>query len=238
MEPVKVEKTLEDEDWVVDMQEESNNFERNQVWTLVERPKANVIGTKWVFCNKQDKNGVVTRNKARLVSQGFTQVEGLDFEEIYAPVARLEAIQMLLAFAAHHDFKLYQMDVKSAFLNGPIQELVYIEQPSGFEDPKFHNHVYKLQKALYGLKQLPRAWYECIKEFLLKQGFEIGKADPTLFTHKVNKDIFVCQIYVDNIIFGSTNHEFCEEFSRIITKRIEISMMGKSSSFLVFKPSN
>ena len=126
------------------MQEELNNFERNQVWKLVERPNTNVIGTKWVFRNKQDENGVVTRNKATLVAQGFTQVEGLDFEETYAPVARLEAIRMLLAIAAHHDFKLYQMDVKSAFLNGPIQELVYVEQPPGFEDPKFPNHVYKL----------------------------------------------------------------------------------------------
>jgi hypothetical protein len=120
IEPAKVEKALEDKDWVMAIQEELNNFERNQVWTLVERPNTNVIGTKWVFQNKQDENGVVTRNKARLVAQGFTQVEGLDFDETYAPVARLEAIQMLLAFAAHHDFKLYQMDVKSAFLNGPI----------------------------------------------------------------------------------------------------------------------
>ena len=110
----------------------------------------------------------MTRNKTSLVAQGFTQVEGLDFEETYALVARLEAIRMLLAYAAHHNFKLYQMDVKSAFLNGPIQELVYVEQPPGFEDHKFPNHVYKLQKALYGLKQAPRAWYECLKEFLLK----------------------------------------------------------------------
>jgi hypothetical protein len=168
IELAKVEKALEDEDWVMAMQEELNNFERNQVWTLVERPNTNVIGTKWVFRNKQDENSMVTRNKARLVAQGFTQVEGLDFDETYAPVARIEAIQMLLAFVAHHDFKLYQMDVKSAFLNGPIQELVYVEQPSGFEDPKFPNHVYKLQKVLYGLKQAPRAWYECLKDFLLK----------------------------------------------------------------------
>jgi hypothetical protein len=96
----------------------------------------------------------------------------LDFEETYAPVARLEAIRMLLAFVAHHDFKLYQIDVKSVFLNGPIRELVFVEQPPGFEDPKFPNHVYKLQKALYGLKQAPRAWYKCLKEFWLKQDFE------------------------------------------------------------------
>jgi hypothetical protein len=144
LEPLKVEQALGDPDWVMAIQEEPNNFERNQVWKLVERPNTNVIGTKWVFRNKQDENGVVTRNKTRLVAQGFTQVEGLDFEETYAPVARLEAIRMLLAFAAHHDFKLYQMDVKSAFLNGPIQELAYVEQPPGFEDPKFSNQVYKL----------------------------------------------------------------------------------------------
>jgi hypothetical protein len=114
------------------MQEELNNFERNQVWELVERPKTNIIGTKWVFRNKQDVFGVVIRNKARLVAQGFTQVEGLDFGETYAPVARLEAIRFLLVFDAHHDFKLYQMDVKSAFLNGPLSEEVYVEQPLGF----------------------------------------------------------------------------------------------------------
>jgi hypothetical protein len=169
------------------MQEELNNFERNQVWTLVERPKTNVIGTKWVFRNKQDENGVMTRNNARLVAQGFIQVEGLDFKETFASVARLKAIRMLLAFAGHHDFKLYQMDVKSVFLKGPIQELVFVQQPPGFEDPKFPNHNYKLQKALYGLKQAPRAWYECLK-FLLKQGFKIGKADPTLLSSPTYMD--------------------------------------------------
>jgi hypothetical protein len=139
------------------MQEELNNFTRNEVWELVDRPRQNVIGTKWVFQNKQDKHGVITRNKARLVAQGFTQIEGLDFGETYAPVARLESIRILLAYATRHDFKLYQMDVKSAFLNCPLSELVYVEQPSGFEDLKFSNHVYKLHKALYGLKQAPRA---------------------------------------------------------------------------------
>ena len=164
----------------------------------MERPNTNVIGTKWVFRNKQDENSVVTRNKARLVAHGFTQVEGLDFEEIYAPMARLESIRMLLAYATHHNFKLYQMDLKSSFLNGPIQELVYVEQPPGFEDHKFPNHVYKLQKTLYGLKQEPRAWFECLKEFLLKQGFEIGKADPTFSLTKLVK-IYLCAKYTSMI---------------------------------------
>jgi hypothetical protein len=206
--PEKVEDALKDPDWVIAMQEELNNFTRNEVWSLVERPKQNVIGTKWVFRNKEDKYGVVTRNKARLVAKGFTRIEGLDFGETYAPVARLESICILLAFAAHHDFKLFQMDVKSTFLNGPLSETVYVEQPPGFEDPHHPDHIYKLDKALHGLKQAPRAWYDCLKDFLLKQGFEIGKADPTLFTRKVNNDIFICQIYVDDIIFSSTNAAF------------------------------
>jgi hypothetical protein len=112
---------------------------------------------------------------------------------------------------------------------------VYVEQPPGFEDPRFPNHVYKLHKALYGLKQAPRAWYKCLKDFLLKNDFVIGKADSTLFTHKVDKDIFVCQIYVDDIIFDSTDKKFCEEFSRIMTKRFEMSMMGELKFFLGFQ---
>jgi hypothetical protein len=178
---------------------------------------------------------VVTKNKARLVAKGYTQVEGLEFRETYATVARLEGIRILLAFATHHNFKLHQMDVKSAFLNGPISEEVYVEQPPGFEDPKFLHHIYKLHKALYGLKQAPRAWYECLKEFLLKKAFEIGKADPTLFTRKQGNDLFVCQIYVDDIIFGSTNQAWVDEFSRIMTKRFEKSMMGELKFFLGFQ---
>jgi hypothetical protein len=157
LEPLRVEEALDDADWVMAMQEELNNFTRNEVLSLVERPKQNVIGTKWVFRNKQDENGVVTKNKARLVAKGYTQVEGLDFGETYAPVARLEAIHILLAFATNHNFKLHQMYVKSAFLNGPISKEVYVEQSPGFEDPHFPSHVYKLHKALYGLKQAPRA---------------------------------------------------------------------------------
>jgi hypothetical protein len=129
IEPFRVEEALQDPDWLLAMQEELNNFKRNEVWSLVPHLKQNVVGTKWVFRNKQDEHGVVTRNKARLVAKGYAQVVGLDFEETFAPVARLESIHILLAYAAHHSFKLFQMDVKSAFLNGPITEEVYVEQP-------------------------------------------------------------------------------------------------------------
>jgi hypothetical protein len=158
----------------------------------------------------------VTRNKDRLVAKLYSQVEGLDFDETNAPVARLESIRILLAYATYHDFKLYQMDVKSAFLNGPIKEGVYVEQPPGFEDSEYPTHVYKLSKALYGLKQAPRAWYECLRDFLITNGFKVGKANPTLFTKTIVKNLFICQIYVDDIIFESTNKSSCEEFSRII----------------------
>ena len=153
--------------------------------TLVEKPdnNHNIIGTKWVFRNKQDEDGQVVRNKARLVAQGYTQVEGMDYGETYAPVARLESIRILLAYANHYDITLYQMDIKSAFLNGEIEEEVYVKQP--FINPKKPNHVYKLHKALYGLKQAPRAWYKCLTKFHIEKGFEIGKTDSTLFTKRV-----------------------------------------------------
>ncbi|KAK1579119.1 hypothetical protein QYE76_016956, partial [Lolium multiflorum] len=237
VEPKKVFEALEDSDWVEAMHEELNNFKRNKVWTLVKKPKEcrNVIGTKWIFKNKQDEFGNIVRNKARLVAQGFSQVEGIDFGETYAPVARLESIRILLAYASHHNFKLQQMDVKSAFLNGPLHEEVYVKQPPGFEDLNFPNHVYKLDKALYGLKQAPRAWYEHLKELLVDRGFDVGLIDPTLFTKRVNGELFVCQLYVDDIIFGSTNKAFNDEFSKLMTDRFEMSMMGEMKFFLGFE---
>jgi hypothetical protein len=159
----------------------------------------------------------------------------LDFDETFAPVARLDSIHMLLAYATHYGFKLYQMDVKSALLNGPIKEEVYVEQSAGFESEGYHNHVYKLHKALYGIKQAPRAWYECLRDFLIENGFRIGKADSTLFTRKMGKDLFVCQIYVDDIIFGSTNKSFCDEFSKIMLDMFEMSMIGVLTFFLGFQ---
>ena len=152
------------------------------------------------------------------MAQGFSQVEGIDYGETFAPVARLESIRILLAYANHHNFKLQQMDVKSAFLNGPLSELVYVKQPPEFEDLHFLDHVYRLNKALYGLKQAPRAWYEQLRELLIDRGFQVGVIDPTLFTKRVNEELFVCQLYVDDIIFGSTNKSFNEQFVNLMTE--------------------
>ncbi|GJT56754.1 retrovirus-related pol polyprotein from transposon TNT 1-94 [Tanacetum coccineum] len=158
IEPKNVNEALGDESWIVAMQEELNQFIANDVWELIPQPKnMTIIGTKWVFRNKLDENGIVFRNKARLVAQGYNQQEGIDYDETYAPVARLESIRILLAYACAFDFKLFQMDVKSAFLNGFINEEVYVAQPPGFIDFQKRNHVYKLKKALYGLKQAPKA---------------------------------------------------------------------------------
>jgi hypothetical protein len=176
----------------------------------------------------------MTRKEARLVAKGYSQVEGFDFDETYASVARLETICILLAYATYHGFKLYQMDMKSAFLNGPIKEEVYVEQPPGFEDSEYPTHDYKLSKALYRLKQAPRAWYECLRDFLITNGFKVRKANPTLFTKTIAKNLFICQIYVDDIIFGSTNNS-CEEFSRIMIHKFEMSMMGELKYFLGFQ---
>src|SRR3954468_23777504 len=237
IEPMKVWEALEDSYWLESMHKELNNFERNKVWKLVEKPKdcRNVIGTKWILKNKQDEHGIIVRNKARLVAQGYSQIEGIDYGENYAPVARLESICILLAYAAHHNFKLQQMDVESAFLYGPLNELVYVKQPPGFEDPNFPNHVYKLDKALYGLKQAPRAWYDHLTEFLVDYGFQIGQIDPTLFTKRVGGQLFICQLYVDDIIFGSVNQSFNEEFAKLMTDKFEMSMMGELEFFLGFE---
>ncbi|GKD37825.1 retrovirus-related pol polyprotein from transposon TNT 1-94, partial [Tanacetum coccineum] len=233
IEPKNVKEAIQDESWTMAMQEELNQFKTNDVWSLVPPPNnQTIIGTKWVFKNKLDENGVVSRNKARLVAQGYNQQEGIDFDETYAPVARLESIRILLAYACAHDFKLYQMDVKSAFLNGFINEEVYVAQPPGFIDFEKPNHVFKLKKALYGLKQAPKAWYDRLKAFLINHKYTMGLVDNTLFTKKRNSHIIIVQIYVDDIIFGSTCQELCDDFSKIMHDEFEMSMMGELNFFL------
>ncbi|GKA81343.1 putative ribonuclease H-like domain-containing protein [Tanacetum coccineum] len=160
--------------------------------------------------NKKDERGIVIRNKARLVAQGYTQEEGIDYDVLFAPVARIEAIMLFLAYASFKDFVVYQMDVKSAFLYGKIEKKVYVCQPPGFEDPDFPDRVYKVEKALYGLHQAPRAWYETLSTYLLDNEFQRGKIDKTLFIKRYKGDILLVQVYVDDIIFGSTKKELLQ----------------------------
>ena len=179
-----------------------------------------------------DEHGAITRNKARLVAKGYNQEEGIDFDETYAPVARLEAVRLLLAFSSIKGFRLFQMDVNSAFLKGYIYEEVFDSQPPGFEDYKHIEHVYKLKKALYGLKHAPRQWYERLSEFLLSQGYNRGTSDRTLFIKKKKENIILVQVYVDDIIFGSTNEKMCEAFVEAMKSEFEMSMLGEMNYVL------
>jgi hypothetical protein len=172
------------------------------------------------------------RSKTRLVAQGYNQVEGHDFGETFVPVARLEAIRILLAFARSKGFKLYQMDVKNAFLNGVIHEEVYVRQPPGFESPKYPDIVYKLSKALYEFKQALRGWYARLKTFLLEHGYVMGTVDKTLFTLNHDTEFLLIQIYVDDIIFGSSSHTLVSRFQKMMESEFQMSMMGELTFFL------
>nr|GEZ43665.1 retrovirus-related Pol polyprotein from transposon TNT 1-94 [Tanacetum cinerariifolium] len=185
IEPANVAEALQDADWVSAMQEELDQFPRLKVWRLVPRPEGkSVIKTKWIFKNKKDESSLVIRNKARLVAVSYSQQEGIDYDETFALVARIEAIRLFLAHAAHKDFTVYQMYVKTSFLNGILLEEVYVGQPPGFVSKQYPDHVYALDKALYGLKQAPRAWYDVLSQFLIDSGFQKGSIDTTLFIKK------------------------------------------------------
>nr|GEV02612.1 putative ribonuclease H-like domain-containing protein [Tanacetum cinerariifolium] len=172
------------------------------------------------------------KNKARLVAQGHTQKEGINYEEVFAPVAKFKAIRLFLAYASFMGFMVYQMDVKSAFLYGTIEEEVYVCQPPGFEDPDHPDKVYKVVKAIYGLHQAPRAWYETLTNSLLENGFQRGKIDQTLFIKKQKGDILLVQIYVDDIIFGATKKDLCKSFEKLMKDKFQMNSMGELTFFL------
>nr|GFA09793.1 retrovirus-related Pol polyprotein from transposon TNT 1-94 [Tanacetum cinerariifolium] len=179
-----------------------------------------------------DEEQTVIRNKFLLVVRGYRQEERIDFEESFAPVARMEAIRIFLAYAAHKSFTVFQMDVKTVFLHDTLKEDVYVCQPKGFIDADHPRHVYKLKKALYGLKQAPRAWYDELSKFLLQNHFFKGTIDPTLFIRRFQDDILVVQVYVDDIIFSSTHPRYIQLFSDLMKNRFEMSMMGEMTFFL------
>nr|GEY64551.1 retrovirus-related Pol polyprotein from transposon TNT 1-94 [Tanacetum cinerariifolium] len=199
-----VKEAMTDPAWIDSMQEELLQFKR--------------------LDSKHDEEQTVIRNKSRLIVRGYRQEERIDFEESFTPVARMEAIRIFLAYAAHKSFTVFQMDVKTAFLHGSLKEDVYVCQPEGFIDADHPSHVYKLKKALYGLKQAPRAWYNELSTFLLQNHFFKGTIDLTLFIRRFHDDILVVQVYVDDIIFGSTH-------PRIITRWLKISCAGYCPSF-------
>ncbi|GJU70700.1 retrovirus-related pol polyprotein from transposon TNT 1-94 [Tanacetum coccineum] len=233
VEPKNFKMAVIEDCWFQAMQDEIHEFDRLEVWELVPRPiYVMVIALKWIYKVKLDEYGDVLKNKARLVAKGYRQEEGIYFGESFAPVARIEAIRIFIANAATKNMIIYQMDVKTAFLNGDLQEEVFVSQPEGFKDQDNPTHVYRLKKALYGLKQAPRAWYDTLSKFLLANNFFKGVVDPTLFTRKSGKHILLVQIYVDDIIFASTDHNACNTFSKEMSSKFQMSMMGQMSFFL------
>ena len=191
-----------------------------------------MIGTKWAFRNKLDENGEVTQNKARLVCKGYAQIEGVDFEETFAPVARMEAIRTILAYACSKQIKVYQMDVKSTFLNGELEEEVYIEQPRGFPLSEHGDFVCRLKKALYGLKQAPRAWYSRLDKYLQQQGFIRGNVDNNLYIKMDKNSMIIIEVYVDDIIFGSDDDRLSQQFAKDMQSEFEMSLLGELDFFL------
>ncbi|GJV99019.1 retrovirus-related pol polyprotein from transposon TNT 1-94 [Tanacetum coccineum] len=203
VEPKNIKEAMADSAWIKAMQDELHQFDRLKVWELVDKPFGKMIfKLKWLWKNKKDEHQTVIRNKARLVAKGYAQERGIDFEESFAQVARLEA------------------------------EEVYVAQPEGFVDPDHPEKVYLLRKALYGLKQAPRAWYDELSNFLMSKGFTKGTIDPTLFKIKYGEDILLVQIYVDDIIFGSTNPKYSKRFEKLMHSRFEMSLMGEMKFFL------
>nr|GEU70134.1 retrovirus-related Pol polyprotein from transposon TNT 1-94 [Tanacetum cinerariifolium] len=213
--------------WIEAMQEELNEFERLEVWELVPRlNKVMFITLKWIYNVNLDELGGILKNKACLVARGYRQEDIIDFEESFLPVARLEAIRIFLAYAAHKNMVVYQMDVKTAFLNGNLREEVYVSQSDGFVDQDNPNHVYKLKKALYGLKQAPRAWYDMLSSFQIFQDFFKGSVDPTLFIRRNGNDLLSVQIYVDGTIFAASSPELCDLFAKLTCSKFKMSMMA------------
>ncbi|GJW11673.1 retrovirus-related pol polyprotein from transposon TNT 1-94 [Tanacetum coccineum] len=215
------------------MQEELNQFYRNKVWTFVSLPYGKTaIGSKWVFRNKKDEHGITTKNKARLVAQGYSQEEGIDYDKTFAPVVRMEAIRIFLAFATYMNFKVYQIDAKSSFLNGKLKEEVYVKKHSGFESSEFPDYVCKVDKALYGIKQAPKAWYETLYTFLIQNKFTRGRIDNTLFIYKSKEDALLIQVMMGEITYflglqikqDDKGISICQEqYTRNLLKKYEIS---------------
>nr|GEX29765.1 retrovirus-related Pol polyprotein from transposon TNT 1-94 [Tanacetum cinerariifolium] len=199
VEPKNYKQAMTKPSWIDEMQEEIHKFERLEVWELVScLDNVLLIKLKWIYKIKTNQFGGVLKNKARLVAQGFRKEEGINFEETFSPVARIEAIRIFIENAAHKNMMIFQMDVKMAFLNSELKEEVYVSQLEGFVVQDNPSHVYKLKKALYGLKQAPPVWYDMLSRFLIYQHFSKGVVDPTFFTRKAGNDLLLVQIYVDD----------------------------------------
>ncbi|CAH9099164.1 unnamed protein product [Cuscuta epithymum] len=221
------------DEWTQAMQEEINAIERNKTWELVSLPQEkNVIGLKWVYRTKYNQDGSISKHKARLVAKGYAQQEGVDYEETFSPVARFETVRIVLALATQWKLPVYQLDVKSAFLNGDLLEEVYVHQPVGFVKKGEEEKVYRLKKALYGLKQAARAWYSKIDSFFINSGFQKSDNEPTLYVKRVGMEFLVVCLYVDDIIYFSSSQSLLTSFKASMTNQFEMTDLGLLQYFL------
>ena len=231
--PSSFEEAEQEEVWRRAMEAEITSIEENKTWELMELPEgATVIGVKWVFKTKLNERGEIEKFKARLVAKGYHQREGVDFHEVFAPVARWDTIRMLIALAAEKGWNVFQLDVKSAFLQGELNEAVYVEQPKGFEIQEEQGKVYKLKKALYGLKQAPRAWYSRIDGYFKKEGFEKCFCEHTLFIKKEEQGVLVVSLYVDDLIYTGNSEAMLAQFKVSMMEEFAMSDLGKMKFFL------
>lgn len=232
--PVNYEEVVGYSEWREAMKAEIDSIERNQTWELSTLPEGKkTIGVKWIFKTKYNENGEIDKFKARLVAKGYAQRFGVDYNEVYAPVARWDTVRMIIATAAHKNWTIYQLDVKSAFLHGELHETVYVDQPQGFTKEGSEGMVYKLRKALYGLRQAPRAWFSKIESYFIREGFKKCDMEHTLFVKTGEQGhILIVSLYVDDLIFTGNCESLILEFKESMKKNFDMTDLGKMSYFL------
>lgn len=232
-EPTTFSSASESKDWMDAMKSELSAIEKNETWRLVELPKGRKpIGLKWVFKIKRDPEGNILKHKARLVAKGYVQKQGIDFDEVFAPVARIETIRIILALAASNGWTVHHMDVKSAFLNGNLEEEVYVTQPEGFVKKDKPRFVYKLAKALYGLRQAPRAWNSRLDKCMKGMGFERCPQEYAVYTKKKKGSVLIIGVYVDDLIVTGNHNDEVMKFKQQMSKEFEMSDLGMLSYYL------
>eukprot|EP00253_Pinus_taeda_P012844 PITA_12844 len=225
--PVHFEDSVNENKWIEAMNEEIGAIEKSKTWELVDLPEGkDAIGVKWVYKTKSNAEGKIDRQKARLVVKGYKQQQGKDYNETFAPVARMETVRTVLSIASQRKWKIYQMDVKSAFLNGALKEEVYVERPRGYEVEGQEHKVCKLKKALYGLKQAPRAWYNIIDAYLIENGFDKCDGEPMLYIKENDGKILIVVLYVDELIFTRNDASLIADFKAVMKIEFEMTDLG------------
>ena len=232
-EPDSYEDACENVHWKTAMQAEFDSIEKNQTWDLVDLPKGKrAIGTKWVYKIKRHADGSIDRYKARLVAKGYAQKKGIDYDETFAPTSRMTTLRCVAALAAHRGWVVHQLDIKTAFLHGDLEEEVYVQQPHGFAAHGLEGKVCRLKKALYGLKQAPRAWYAKIDAFLLDQGFVNSPSNTTLYVKQTLTYLLIISLYVDDLLLMGSEDDEIAAFKRILQQTFDMSDLGPLHYYL------